>query len=141
MALDIPTLTTDFYTILKSGTAGSAVRSALGNGATSVIPADMLRRYNNSNPMPARVLAAFRGGIITGNGRDGNDMFMRWWLYDDEQYQYNRINTVLPLIIAAYPESVINHAYTKLIGISQEAPDTTYQLPCRSITFVLSNRQ
>lgn len=140
MALDIVTATDYFFSRLATHSAGSTVRSSLGT-TSSVIPADFLKKYNNSNPMPARALLAYRGSVITGNSRTVNEMFVKWFIYDDEQFQYYRINTLIPLIVAAYPENAIPHAYIEYSGASQEAPDPAYQMPMRSLTFVIKNRQ
>jgi hypothetical protein len=144
MALDIVSATTSFFNTLATDSAGSAVRAQLvtyGSSASSIVPADFLKKYNNASPMPVRPLIAYRGSVITGNSRTVNEMFVKWFIYDDEQFQYYRINTLIPLIVAAYPENAIPHAYIEYSGASQEAPDPAYQMPVRSLTFVIKNRQ
>jgi hypothetical protein len=141
MALDLVTIGASFYARLASASAGTPARAALGSTA-SVIHAPKLKRYDTANVMPARVLCAYRGGEVSGNGRDGNRMTFRWWVYDDPPNDdYRRINAVIPLLIALYPEDAFSSCYLRYNGCTQESEDDALHLICRTMTWTAYNRQ
>ena len=135
-------LATTAYTRLASDSAGATVRAALGS-ASSILPASSLARFATAVDLPARLLMAFRALDTTGNRRDGQREYFAWYLYDDAHYGYRRINDLIPLILAAYPdEDALSDWYITANGASAERPDAAiFQLPCRSLTFTAFTRR
>lgn len=135
------TIAATTYAQLATASEGAAVRAALGSAA-SIIPADTLRTFTDAQALPARPFIAYRGGSQSGNRRDGSRAQFRWWIYDDARYGYSRINALIPLMIAAYPdEDALSDLYTVFNGASDERPDAAiFQMPCRSLTFTAFTR-
>jgi hypothetical protein len=138
----VTSLASTAYTRLASDSAGASVRAALGS-ATSILPADGLKRFATAVDLPSRLLIAFRGLERTGNARDGIREAFAWYLYDDDYYGYRRINDLIPLILAAYPdEDGLSDWYLTANGASPERPDAAvFSLPCRSLTFTAFTRR
>jgi len=138
MALSPADITASFFAVLKSSTAGAAVRAALGAQGASVIPADDLKTAGLVFP-----LVALRAGPITGERYQPRACFFTWWVYDEAIKRFTRINQILPLIEAAYTAHIIAYGRTDLAGgISQEIPeDRALGRPTRSITFTYTTRR
>ncbi len=100
---DINALTTLIFNRLYSHSDGSAVRTALGNGASSVIHAKELSETRATDiVLPTRPFIALRPGTIPTTDRTIEQPQYTWFVYDDPDRGYYRINTLLPLIATAY---------------------------------------
>jgi hypothetical protein len=95
---NIAVLTATVYSRLRTDSAGSGVRAALGAGAPSVIHAKDL----NVNTLPARPFVALRRGPVTTVNLTEWRGYFTWWLYDDPAQGYYRIDSLIRLIGQAY---------------------------------------
>ncbi len=134
ISYDINNLTAAIYNRLKTDSAGSSVRSALGNGATSVIHAKEL-----SKPLPALPLVALRPGAIPTSERILQQPSFKWFVYDDPAKGYYAINAIVKLIATAYSTAITatgcSIALVEYGDVTQELPpDDTLGLLFRSIT-------
>ncbi len=135
--LDPQAITAAFFAVLKSGSAGTAVRAALGDGAHSVIPAEDLK-----GSLPLAPFLALRGGPIGGGDRDMRLCAFTWWIYDDPNGRFYGINGLIPLIVAAYPLRALASGATRVTGIGGEFTDAALSgRPGRSIQFSYTTRQ
>jgi hypothetical protein len=136
--IDIQAIQKAGFDQLFSHAAGATLRAALGAGANSIVHADTL----TLNTLPARPLVAFRGGAVAGESMQMRVPTWRWWIYDDLEHLYWRINGVLPLIEAAYPQflsAVFGRVFVTDIG--PERPDPGLgNMPCRWVQFAFSTR-
>lgn len=139
LTLDIQTLTADFFAVLKTDSAGTSVRAALGDGANSVVPATDLAK----TPLPAAPFLVLRGGPASGDRRLMRDAFFTWYLYDDAQQRWRRINGLLPLIEAAYTNDprVIPWHVIHIGSFSSEVTDAALARPTRSMAFQVRTRR
>jgi len=104
--IDLAALTTAVYDRLASDAAGADVRSALGAGAASVMLAEDLRVEGLTvDALPTRPIVALRRGAVPTTQRAIVDVpVYTWFLYDDVDVGYGRIEALAPLIAAAYQE-------------------------------------
>jgi hypothetical protein len=108
------------YERLKSHAAGAAVRAATGPGtADGVIPAHLLR----VTPRPARPFVCGRAGVISGQSGEMRGAVLTWWIYDDPGEGYARIDALIDLVIAAYPERALDWGKTRVTLIGQQGED------------------
>ncbi len=135
MPLLSQTITAAFFAVLKSGSAGATVRAALGDGATSVITAEDLKKT-----LPAAPFVALRSGPIVGARYDRRQLFFAWWVYDDEQARWAGINAVVSLIEAAYATDAIAQSHTDIVSIGQEIIDSALNRPARSLQYIVATR-
>jgi len=117
--VDVQARTADVFARLKSHSAGTAVRAALGNGANSVIPAEDLK----AKPPPATPFLALRGGPVAGAGIEMRIPIWTWYLYDDVQAGYWRVNGLIPLIEQAYPPQAVPYGRIQVVAIGGETSD------------------
>lgn len=132
-AIDLHLLTQAVYNRIKIDAQGSSVRSALGDGASSVIHAEKLRTSK-----PSRPFVALRGGAMTGASRDVRIPVFTWWIYDDREAGYYRINNLISLIEAAYMAARIDLSTVvidriEVSNIGSETIDNELQLLVRSL--------
>jgi len=124
-----------FFNVLKTDSAGSAVRAALGNLGESVITRDDL----DSSNLPAAPFLVMQWGAEGGARTGVRSFFPTWWAYDTKRYF--RINALLPLIEAAYPEGAIAYCYTDFLNKTGEIKDANLgYLPCRGFPFQIKTR-
>lgn len=121
MPPDLAAINGLLYAQLKTALAGAAVRAALGAGAASIIPANQLRQ----EPRPARVLLVWRGGSVGGASGEMRPLTGVWWIYDDPNQGYARIDALVPLIEAAYPVACLAWGETRVTLIGQGTEDAT----------------
>lgn len=88
---------------LASANAGSQLRATLKelSGAAS---SDMqiIHAAEMEHKRPPRPYIAFREGPVVAVDQIEVLPTMRWWIYDDTDKLYRRINTLIPLIGRAY---------------------------------------
>jgi hypothetical protein len=140
---DINALITLVYNRLYSHSDGTAVRAALGAGASGVIHAKELSETRATDiVLPARPFIALRPGAIPTTDRVIEQPQFTWFVYDDPDRGYYRINALLPLIAAAYTgESATPLQLTASAGIglvtvdspSAETQDTQLNLFVRFV--------
>ncbi|SRR5580765_3223272 len=137
MATTIQAVKSAFFTVLKSGSPGAAVRAALGAGASSVITRTALKQ----TPLPAAPFAVIQYGAAPGARFQPRTLFATWWLYDDAQREWKRLNELAPLIEAAYPEDAIALCFTDFNpGTDAEITDSTLQRPALAMRFTVKWR-
>jgi hypothetical protein len=138
MSLTPQQLKAAFFNVLKTDSAGTAVRAALGDGATSVIPKEDLNK-----PLPATPFVVFQWiGQPSGGSRNRGirTYYPIWFLYDDIVKQYFRLEALIPLIEAAYPEDAIKMCYTDFLPV-RELPDKgLLNMPAKSMAFTIKTR-
>jgi hypothetical protein len=109
------------YARLKSDAAGAAVRAATGAGdASGVIPAHLLRK-----PLPARPFVCARAGVISGQSDSMRGVVLTWWVYDQPEQGYARIDALIDLVSAAYPIDALAWGETRVTLIGQQAEDSS----------------
>lgn len=127
-----------FYAVLRTDSAGAAVRAALvGDGAAAVIWAADLKLT-----LPRPPFVALNVGPVVGKRQDVRQHTFTWFVYDDAPRRWSRIDAIIPLIEAAYPADAITFGDTNIVSISQ--PFTDFALgsrPARSIQFVYTTRR
>ena len=126
---DLNALITLVYNRLYSDSDGSAVRSALGNGASSVIHAKELSETRATDiVLPTRPFIALRPGAIPTTDRTIEQPQFTWFVYDDPDRGYYRINALLPLIATAYTgDNVTRIQLTTSAGIGLVTVDSPSQ--------------
>ena len=138
-ALNPQTTIASIFSLLKSDTAGSAVRAALGAGATSVIPRQTLADAT----LPASPFLVGYAGAITGDRRQMRDLFYTWLIYDDPVRLWWRINGLASLIEAAYTDNprLIDGYVIHLASIGAEQTDEALNRPFRSVQLQVRTRR
>lgn len=127
-----------FYAVLRTDSAGAAVRDALGDGANSVLWAEDLSRES----LPKKPFVALAILPVAGAWQDVRTHVFEWYGYDDIPKRYERINTVLQLVEAAYTPESITFGETRMIGpISQKFTDAPLSLRARRIRFSFTTRR
>lgn len=136
MSLPPATIAARFYAVLKTDSGGLAVRAALGDGATSVIQADDL----NKASLPATPFIVLKWG--TGGGsRAGLQRFLpTWWVYDTMGLRWQRIEPLIELIKAAYPQLALASCEIDFLSDSGRITDAALNLRAKSQPFVLVTR-
>jgi len=143
---DLQSFTSQVYARLKSDAAGVSVRAALGAAATSIVHAEELKTYVKKNGVstvnaPLRPLLAFRSGPVAGNSYDMRIPLYTWWIYDDPEEGYWRINGVQRLIEQAYyPPFCIPFAHITTANIGQETTDPVLGWAVRTLQLALTAR-
>lgn len=130
-------LKTAFYNVLKTDSAGTSVRTALGAGASSVIHRTEL------STLPARPFVALSWGDTAGGGarnRAVRNFYPVWFLYDDALYKWSRLEALIPLIEAAYPEDAIAMCYLDFLPVRELTDRAVSQMPAKSMPFHIVTR-
>lgn len=102
--IDLQALRAIVYGRLKTDAEGASVRAALGDGADSIISAEELKR----TPLPATPFIALRRGPMPIVSEVVYAPIFTWWVYDDAQQDYWRIDSVLTLIGKAYAARLLD---------------------------------
>lgn len=127
-----------FFAVLAtgSGAASVAVRAALGAGASSVIVREGL-----TQPLPAFPFVALqwpRGGGPRNRGL--KRFYPIWFLYDQPSYRYSRLDPLIPLIEAAYPEDELTMCYLDFIEVRELTDEALNGLPAKAMPFEIRTR-
>lgn len=139
MALTPQQLKTAFYNVLYSDSAGSAVRAALGAGASSVIDRTAIGAGVTS--LPARPFVSLSWGDGGGPRNRGVKTFYPiWWLTDDDSYKWKRLEALVDLIHAAYAEDSIAMAYLDFLPVRELTNRALGGMPEKSVLFTLRTR-
>lgn len=137
--IDVQALTAAVYSRLRSDAAGATVRGLLGAGAASVIPAEGLSKET----LPVQPFVALRGGPIPTVSDVIHAPTFTWWVYDDPQQRYYRINGLLlpigrafdfetnPLVATGVPISRVT------VAVGGETPDPALGLVVRPVQLVI----
>lgn len=136
-----------FYALIKTDSAGTAVRAALGNGASSVLTR---RQFETAAPsgLPAAPFMVLRFGPVTGQAFDMRSIFPTWWLYDDAAKGHQRLNDLAVLIEAVYSTND-NYPFSGIYsgswanyagGLSDEITDDRLARPALSMRYQVRNR-
>jgi hypothetical protein len=139
MAPSVTTIEDSFRDILKtsSATASVAVRTALGNGVSSIIRADELTK----DTIPALPCIALRWQSGGGARAMVQRYYPFWYVYDGLPKFWTRINPLIALIKAAYAElDCIAYCELDYRNESGEITDQGLALRCKYMPFVVSTR-
>lgn len=138
MSLTPAQLKEAFYNVLKSDSAGTAVRSALGAGATSVIDKSKLPATLPATPF----LVLWWNSQPSGGSRNRGvrTYYPSWVLYDDTVKQYSRIEALEALIQAAYTEDAITTCYVDFLPVRDLIDMKLNAMPARSMPFMVKMR-
>lgn len=125
-----------FYNRLKTDSQGGVLRSALGDGANSVLHARELLMEDQKTPsvLPTRPLLAMRAGSLNESDRTLYLASVDWYIYDDPVQGYWRINSLISMIGQAYDVAGMLSISGRLFGdmempfVSDELPDPTLGL-------------
>lgn len=138
MALTPTELKQAFYNRLKSDSAGSAVRNALGDGASSVVDRSKLP---SPLPTPPFVVLWWNSQPSGGARNRGVKVFYpSWAIYDSADKGYYRIEALEALIQAAYPEDAIKMCFTDFLPVRDLIDMKLNALPARSMAFQIRTR-
>lgn len=131
--LDLQALTSAVYGVLASDAAGADVRALLSGSPPAIVHAEQLR-----HGVPTTPFVALRGEGVGGSSRDMRSVSWRWWVYDDPQQYYWRINAIVSAIGAAYAPPAVRIAggRTELASIGPETLDDELGLIARSLQIV-----
>jgi hypothetical protein len=136
MSVNLQTIYGLLFARLATDALGSAVRNALGAGASGVISAEKLR----SGDTPAPPFVAFREGAVSGEGMEIRIVFATWWVYDAVAQNYRRINGIVPLIEAAYPQLDITGGRVVVSQIGAGITDVALNLLGRPVQLAFYTR-
>jgi len=103
LTLDLQDLSRIVFQRLRADSEATAVRAALGAGALSIIPAEALKL-----PPPATPFVALRAGPVPIISNAVYAPIFTWYLYDDPQQNYWRIDGLLYLIGKAYAARLLD---------------------------------
>ena len=138
MPLDPQDIEAPFFAVLKSGSAGAAVRALLGNDAASVIDADDL----GAASLPTAPFVVLRRGPLTGAHLQLRTLFVAWWLYDDASRRYDRLNEIVALITAAYPRTTaIPFCHVELVDLNKQRDKALGNRPTIPMRFTVRTRR
>ncbi len=139
MGLTPEQLKNAFFNVLYSDSAGSAARAALGAGASSVI----VREELNKASLPAAPFIVFQWiGQPSGGprNREVKTYYPIWWLYDQSVYRHSRLEPLIPLIEAAYPEDAIKMCYLDFLPTRELTERAIANMPVKSMAFQIRTR-
>lgn len=101
--VDLAALNQAVWDRLAADADGALVRGALGAGAASILMAEQLREEGlRVQSLPTRPLIALRRGATPTVARVVFIPVYTWFLYDDPDVGYGRIEILIPLIGKAY---------------------------------------
>lgn len=139
MAPSITLIQDRFEAITRTSTLSTsvAIRTALGNGANSIIRADELTK----DTIPALPCLAYRWQ----SGGGARSQVLRYYpfiyIYDGLAKYWTRINPLIDLILHAHYElDIIPYCETDYHAFSGEITDQSLGLRCKYIPFVISTR-
>lgn len=139
MAPSITSRQTSFEAIFRTSVTASsiAIRSALGNGASSIVRADELTK----DTLPVIPCLAFRwqsgGGARSQPMRD----YAFVYIYDGLPKFWTRINPIIDLIYTAFFEAdIIPYCDVEYKEFSGEITDNALGLRAKYIPFIVSTR-
>ncbi len=128
-----------FWNVLYTDTAGTAVRAALGAGATSIVERQGLSAGVTN--LPARPFIALQWGNGGGvRNRGIQTFFPVWWAYDEDLYGWGRLEDLVALIHAAYGEDSISMCYTDFLPVRELTDQALGGLPAKSLPFTIRTR-
>ena len=132
-----------FFALIKTDSAGSAVRAALGAGATSVLSQRQFEAAVSSG-LPTAPFMVLRFGPVTGQAFDMRTIFPTWWLYDDAVQGHYRLNALAVLIEAVYAAEdnhpIVGCHVAYAGGIGDEVTDERLARPALSMRYQVRNR-
>jgi hypothetical protein len=137
-ALDTNALNTLIYNRIATHSDGSAIRALLGASATSVIHVKDMDK-----PLPATPFVAMRPGPVPYADRIVLKPSYRWFIYDDPNQGYYRINQIAALLDTAYTTTVPQFTTANAVGLietgnlSAEIKDDTLNLFVRFLDISL----
>lgn len=99
---DLNALNVLLFNVIKQDAEGSDVRTALGAGAAARIVFAFELDLLEPQQWPARPFLAFRDGPVPSVDRVIAEAIHRWWIYDELNEGYWRINSLIPLLSRAY---------------------------------------
>lgn len=126
---DLGDINAQLYARVAYDASGAAIRSQLGGGSPSVIPAAAVK----AGSLPDRPFMAWRGGVVGGSTLDMRQVTGTWYIYDDIAQRHGRINAIMQSVQAAYREDAIPFGRTEISGIGQEFTDQPLDLNCRTV--------
>lgn len=138
MSLTPTQLKQAFFNIMKSDSAGTAVRAALGAGATSVITKEDLKK--TLPPTPFLVLWWNSQPSGGARNRGVKVYYPAWALYDEVVKGYFRMEPLETLIQAAYPEDAIATCYLDFLPVRDLIDMKLNAMPARSMPFMVKMR-
>lgn len=103
-AIDINAVRVAVFRRLAADPAGAAFRAVFPS--TGIVAADRL----SEQAVPARPFAALRSDAQPRIERIVHVPLFRWWLYDDSNRDFRRINDGIGLLLEAYTEILWNPA-------------------------------
>lgn len=138
--LTIGSIKQSFWLLLKSDSAGSAARAGLGAAGSSVLTRKQWQQLTPIN-LPTRPVAVLEFGPSPGKRYDVRNVLPTWWLYDDPQYEWGRLNVLQALIEALYDLDSIAYCYTNYAGgIGDEQLDPSLSLPALAMRYQVRGR-
>jgi hypothetical protein len=141
ITFDINLLNTAVFNRLRTDAAGSAIRALLADGASGIVHTSAI----NAESFPNRRFIAIRPGAIPTSERIIQKPTYQFWIYDNPNEGFHRINAVLPLLYTAFdylanPLTLASGAIG-LVDVdnpSQELLDPVLTLNVRFVTLQLS---
>jgi hypothetical protein len=128
---------TAFFNVLYADAAGAAVRAALGALSASVVHRPELRAAE----LPAFPFVALQWGVEGGPRTGVRQYFPIWWLYDSPQRtDYRRLEALIPLIEAAYPENAISMCYLDFLPVREVIDEALGHIPGKGFPFQIRTR-
>lgn len=126
----------DFFNVLYTNSTGSAVRAALGAGAASVVDREDL----NAASLPVFPFVALQWGVAGGSRTGLRQYFPTWWLYDDAQYRWRRLEALITLIEAAYPEDALSMCHIDFLPVREVIDVPLGHIPGKGFPFQIRTR-
>jgi hypothetical protein len=126
-----------FWNVLKSDSAGSAVRAALGNGAASITT----REEQSAASLPSSPFLVMQWGVGGGSRTGVLVFFPTWWVYDSHpNYRYRRIDSLISLIRAAYTEHAVSMCHVDFLPGREVIDQPLGGVPGKSLPFQIRTR-
>lgn len=112
--IDLNALGQALFDRLATDSAASDLRALLGSLTDSIVHARLLE----DNVRPPRPFLAFREGPIITRDRIVNTPIFDWFIYDDPDQGYSRINQLIPLTSKAYAAAPIQLTDTLVANLA-----------------------
>jgi hypothetical protein len=139
MAPSITSRQASFEAIFRTSTASAsvAIRSALGNGASSIVRADELTK----DSLPVVPCLAFRWQAGGGSRSQPQRDYAFVYIYDGLPKFWTRINPLIDLIYTAFFDAdLIPYCDVEYKAYSGEITDQSLGLRAKYIPFIVSTR-